>query len=369
MKPPRLPGTEKFRFCDKKFEQMNKPNGILIEHNDFVGNDDHHKATDKVDADFLFNLTNSHLSVDSLSCHSCLSTDGVQYSTDNNSTSHLMKISDQKSYDSVSTASSTLDDIISQMNLNGYTGQQHYARSKRKPSLPISSRMTSRLFNLTTFGGGRHFSDEDDVDLDGEEENEILCTANVKELAYSSSTVANASDSSMILSTLNRSQQQKLQQVDGRTMSRSLTPVSQVSSDTSESISKHLHQTSPEHHLCEPRHRHNLHRPLIMPAPSHASLMSDESSSSISLSTTNREEFDDSLRSSSCSPVVDHWAKNCSINNTVVHVRKRLSTLSNSSWDEEDEELINHAQFKHNSGPHTNLISTTVMANGQSMHS
>lgn len=368
MKPPRLPGTEKFRFCDKKYEQMNsKRNGILIEHNDFGADD--HKTTDKVDADFLFNLTNSHLSVDSLSCHSCLSTDAVQYSTNNNSPSHLMKISDQKSFDSVSTASSTLDDIISQMNLNGYTGQQqHYGRSKRKPSLPISSRMTSRLFNLTTFGGGRHFSDEDDVDLDGEEENEILCTTNVKELVYSSSTVANASDSSMILSTLNRSQQQK-SQVDGRTLSRSLTPVSQVSSDTSESISKHLHQTSPEHHLCEPRHRHNLHRPLIMPAPSHASLMSDESSSSISLSTTNREEFDDSLRSSSCSPVVEHWAKNGPMNNTVVHVRKRLSTLSNSSWDEEDEELINHAQFKHKSGPHTNLISTTVMANSPSMHS
>lgn len=230
----------------------------------------------------LFGLAHA-LSSDSLSC-SC-TTDGDEHSK-------------SKPFDLLSTTSSTLDDLISH-------SSQLSTRHKRKPKLPISSRMTSRVFTLTSYL--RHLNESDDESDD--------------HFAPTKSIYGSGGAKCEMLSR-NRSQEEF---VCASSLCRSPTPNSLDSqgsdqgSPTSGASSKLL-DPSRCSHLRVPI-------PLMISATSHASLMSDESSAS---STSSGARFDESLRSSSCSSPLEHWAKLPPNSN-------RLSTLSHSSWEDDSD--------------------------------
>lgn len=282
MKPPRFPGTEKFRFCDKKYEQSKS--ALMCDDQSTTTIDDASASES-----YLFGLSHS-LSTDSLSSCSC--PDG-----------HSRRQSKPKVFDLVAAASPALEDLISQTNLPSF----RYEHNKRKPQLPISSR--SRVFALTS-----HFGEHNDKSDSG------FCSGQVASI-YGKRQYSPDNEATLMLSR-NRSQ-------EGFTcasLSRSPTPSSLGSSSSGETCSSDIapadDRRRPGHH-----HLHCLHESahrttttnLMINSTSHASLTSDQSSSSISLT--------HSLRSSSCSPV-DHWAKSSAAN------QNRLSALSQSSWED-----------------------------------
>ncbi|KPM03316.1 hypothetical protein QR98_0017460 [Sarcoptes scabiei] len=178
MKPPCLPGAEKFRFCDRKFDQIprkifppivNNINDCCFEEQSLfeIENNRHSpsknsSSSNEKDPDYLLELSHHSSSSDSLSCHSCI--DGRA--------NHLLQSTktikcDQKSLDSVSTVSSNLDDLIHQM--NGYSldsHRRHGRHPKRKPILPISTRLTSRVLNLTSYHIDTNTNNDNDDDVD-----------------------------------------------------------------------------------------------------------------------------------------------------------------------------------------------------------
>lgn len=117
MKPPSLPGAEKFRFCDKKFNITTKQclsNSVdrSIDSTDFDS---------EINAPLLITLSHS------------LSTDTI----------HTAIFDDKNQFESIGVAKSIGE-------LTNGTSSIRFSRNKRKPILPISSKMTSRVFTLTS---------------------------------------------------------------------------------------------------------------------------------------------------------------------------------------------------------------------------
>lgn len=268
MKPPRLPGTERFRFCDKKFEQSKVAAPSLI-------------CDDQIDSGvvssselirkdpFLLHFPTRSLSNESLVC-SCIS-DCHHQTADSISNGRV--------------SSCVPEELIRQSNLQGTRYEQH---NKRKPHLPISSRLTSRVFNLTNyFSEVNYFRDKGKQDLYEPE-------AFIRDIPRN-----HFSDA-----------------FDCSSSSRSSTPTSLDSSGGgAESLPKVSDSKCQIHSVANLRlHSPNTVKGLIN-YTSHASL-SDESS----ISSSHQTEGDDSLRSCSCSP--DHWAKQS------VSPQNRLSSSS-----------------------------------------
>lgn len=270
MKPPRLPGTERFRFCDKKFEQSKgKPPVICEEQPDGVTST---KLTRK--DSFRLQFQARSCSNESLLCscggdHSHTSADSITNS---------------------GTSSCVLEELISQPNNLPGTRYEH---NKRKPHLPISSRLTSRVFNLTN--SLSHLSEENYFRDKG------------KDVLYDAVPFIPRND-------------YPDGAFDCSSSSRSSTPTSldEASLPKLDDSKCRLHSVANLRLLSPPSH----HAKLLLNSTSHASLMSDESS----LSSSHQTECDDSLRSCSCSPV-EHWAKQTAGQN-------RLSSLSQSSWED-----------------------------------
>lgn len=277
MKPPRLPGTEKFRFCDKKFEQNIVSGSCQEEPSDnSVGcGVVSAKKLNRKDS-FLFAMQSSR----SLSNESFLCSYASEHS--------------HRTEDSLDNgvSSCALEELMSQANLQ----MARYEHNKRKPHLPISSRLTSRVFNLTN--GFSHSTKE--VIYYRKKGKEVF---EQDSLAIPRARFAECFDSSS---------------------SRSSTPTSM---DSRESASAKQSETKCGLHSAAVHLRlHGSHNAtnLLINSTSHASLMSDESSTS--MSSAQPTDCDDSLRSCSCSPV-EHWAKQTTTPN-------RLSTSSQSSWED-----------------------------------
>lgn len=105
MKPPRLPGTEKFRFCDKKYDTRPSPPPSVVVAKDLV---------EQVDASLIISLA--------LSSESLVSSIGTSEKTAGGGG-----------------LGPSIDEFISQTNV---------PIGRRKPNLPISSKTTSRVFTL-----------------------------------------------------------------------------------------------------------------------------------------------------------------------------------------------------------------------------
>ena len=300
MKPPRFPGTEKFRFCDKKYDQQSRKSLEL----DCDDHPDSVEATTPTTAEvhrkdsILFNFNTRSLSNESLLCL-C--------------TSHRSDSRCTSSNDSQSSPCTTLGELISTSSLLHPLATQLEigGASKRKPSLPISSRqLTSRVFTITNYFRHRSKNDED-----------VFYHENSGPAIYVSN------EDQITLPRRHFHKQCECVVVH----SRPSTP-SSLDSSGGENTPPELSDTK-----CRLRpvpdslrlHHGSNHAAtnLMINATSHTSLMSDESSTSLcSSNVPHSNECDDSLRSFSCSPV-EHWAKRVASPN-------RLSTSSQSSWED-----------------------------------
>lgn len=280
MKPPRLPGTERFRFCDKKFEQSKVEAQTLICEDQ---NDSGIVASSKLirKDSFLLHFQARSLSNESLVC-SC-SSDCHHQTADSISNGRV--------------SSCVPEELISQSNLPGTRYEQH---NKRKPHLPISSRLTSRVFNLTNCLS--HLSEENYF-RDKGKQHLYEPVAFIRDIPRNHFTDA----------------------FDCSSSSRSSTPTSLDSTEgEAESLPKLSDSKCRIHSVANIRlHNSNTVKGLHAEwCTSHASLMSDESS----ISSSHQTDCEYSLRSCSCSP--DHWAKQS------VLPQNRLSSSSHSSWED-----------------------------------
>ena len=275
MKPPRFPGTEKFRFCDKKYDQnksldfdSNQTDSKVISNNKLLRKNS-----------FFFSLRNRCLSNESLMC-SCMS-------DHSHGTNMFTNVS----------SSCTLEGMISQTNLP-MTRLEH---NKRKPNLPISSRITSRMFTLTNYDYLSHLESHEDLYYRSKREDVYEHATNDSSLLLPRHLFAESFDCSLCRShTPNR-------------MENSKSPSLKLS-ECLHSVDSLRHNNS---HLTPTKHR-------MVNCTSHTSLLSNESSTSIA--SNQRTECDDSLRSSCSSSPVEHWAKNAVVSN-------RFSTSSHLSWE------------------------------------
>lgn len=271
-KQPRLPGTERFRFCDKKFEQSKVTAPSLICEEQIDSGVVTSKKLIRKDS-FLLHFQARSLSNESLVC-SC-SSDCHHQTADSITNGRV--------------SSCVPEELISQIDLPGTRYEQH---NKRKPHLPISSRLTSRVFNLTNCLS--HLSEENYFRDKGKQDlyEPVPFIRDIPRNHFSDG-------------------------FDCSSSSRSSTP---TSLDSTGGGGESLPKLSDSKCRIHPAVNLRLHSSNCT---SHASLMSDESS----FSSSHQTEFDDSLRSCSCSPV-DHWAKQS------VLPQNRLSSSSQSSWED-----------------------------------
>jgi len=260
MKPPRLPGTEKFRFCDKKFEQ---PKVCSLGEGRQNGGSDCGVQLNRQDSILL------SLHTRALSNHS------------------LCSCSEKSENKNSLLVTDAVDHFISHVNIPA-TRMEH----KRKPNLPISSRLTSRVYTLTH------------------------CIARLEEsdVYYRNKAMSIYSQYKPVLAN------PLLVRLSRTHFPEEFNCLPLLSLSTQDS--------SLEKAKCRLHVDDNLIHAstnLMINSTSHTSLMSDESSTSISSVQPPECEDPSPYHSFSSSPI-DHWAK---------HVRQsRLSTSSQSSWED-----------------------------------
>lgn len=327
MKPPRLPGTEKFRFCDKKYEQQQITKCDPLECDDV---DHDHKSitsTERLSSSTNLIRKDSFLYVPSSLHNRSISNESILYDDEKNISTNDDNTNVRLSSGSSSSSSCTLEELINHVNrlsMQPTTMRLEHSSltaptivNKRKPNLPISSRMTSRVFTLTNIIS--HLNEhESNVNRYGRNHRfyREKKPKRTQSVVYGDEKVSIGTRSFH-------------DQGFESSSSRSSTPNSLDSSLESGTLPSDL---SDEANL-------RLHPPMIALTTSHASLMSDDQSSTSSScsSAQPNNEFNHSLRSFSCSPI-EHWAKQTS-NNKKNNAHNRLSTSSHSSW--EDDSVLN----------------------------